>query len=144
MNTTDVSAPDPAPVIAPVIAAMVERLVTALTSTTATDRLLRIAPLADRAGLRVEGELDYSTLPALTRELASMASGGAGFCVDLNGLAFIDIAGLRVLVATAAALHSDHHVLTLRSAPPQVRRLLDLTGWHHTPGLHLQAPDHPG
>jgi anti-anti-sigma factor len=74
-----------------------------------------------------------------------MASGGAGFCVDLNGLAFIDIGGLRVLVATAAALHGGgNHVLTLRSAPPQVRRLLDLTGWRHTPGLHLQEPDHPG
>ncbi|MEU7744324.1 STAS domain-containing protein [Nonomuraea sp. NPDC049158] len=74
-----------------------------------------------------------------------MAS-GRGFCVDLSGLTFIDVGGLRALVSAAAALHDGggDHVLTLRSAPPHVRRLLQLTGWYQTPGLHLQAQTHPG
>ncbi|MFG6202705.1 STAS domain-containing protein, partial [Nonomuraea sp. JJY05] len=98
------------------------------------------------AGLRIEGELDRATLPALRRALASMASGGAGFCVDLSSLTFIDTGCLRALVSAAAALHDSggDRVLTLRSVPPQVRRLLELTGWHQTPGLHLQAPARPG
>ncbi|WP_165974315.1 STAS domain-containing protein [Nonomuraea deserti] len=109
----------------------------------AADRLLRITPLTDRAGLRIEGELDRATMPALGRALASMASGGTGFCVDLSGLAFIDVGCLRALVRAAAELHDGDgdHVLTLRSVPSQVRRLLELTGWDQTPGLHLQAPD---
>ncbi|HUR08045.1 MAG TPA: STAS domain-containing protein [Nonomuraea sp.] len=138
------STKDAASAPASVIATLVERFVTALTPITASDQL-RITPLANRAGLWVEGELDHSTLPDLRQALGSMAS-GRGFCVDLSGLAFIDVGGLRALVSAAAALHDGggDHVLTLRSAPPQVRRLLELTGWHQTPGLHLQAPTHPG
>ncbi|MFG6202678.1 hypothetical protein, partial [Nonomuraea sp. JJY05] len=60
----------------------------ALTPGTVADQLLRITPLVDLAGLRIEGELDRATLPALRRALASMASGGAGFCVDLSSLTF--------------------------------------------------------
>ncbi len=110
------------------------------------DRLVRIVPLADRPGLRIAGELDHATLPALARALASMARGGAGFCVDLSDLAFIDTGCLRALVGAAAALHDGgrDQVLTLRSVPPQMRRLLKLTGWHQTPGLHLQASARPG
>jgi hypothetical protein len=55
-------------------------------------RLLRITPLVDPAGLRLEGELDHATLPALTRALASMEY-GSGFCVELRGLAFCDVGG---------------------------------------------------
>ncbi|MEV5503606.1 STAS domain-containing protein [Nonomuraea fuscirosea] len=134
MNTTD-STPAPAPMIPP-------------TPIIAADRLVRITPLADRAGLRIEGELDRSALPALRRALASMASGAAagGFCVDLKGLAFIDTGCLRALVSAAAAVHEGcgDQVLALRSVPSQVRRLLELTGWHQTPGLHLQASARPG
>jgi anti-anti-sigma factor len=130
MNTTD--APGiPGPVHAPVLA---------LIPRTAADGLLRITPLADRAGLRIEGELDYAALPALTRALASM--GGGSFSVDLSGLAFVDVAGLRALVTAAAGLR-DGHVLALRSVPWYVRRLLNLTGWHNTPGLRLHTPPPP-
>ncbi|MDP4511660.1 STAS domain-containing protein [Nonomuraea turcica] len=108
----------------------------ALTPGTVADRLLRITPLVDRAGLRIEGELDRATLLALTGALASMAGGGS-FCVDLSGLVFCDVGGLRALVTAAAGLRGGH-VLTLRSPSPQVRRLLELTGWHQTAGLHLQ------
>ncbi|MEV0386754.1 STAS domain-containing protein [Nonomuraea sp. NPDC050643] len=135
----------PAFVSAAVLAALLERLVIALTAITATGQVLRICPLADGAGLRVEGELDRTALPDLRQALGSMASGG--FCVDLGGLAFIDLGGLRALVSAGAALYGgdgDRHVLTLRSVPPHVRRLLVLTGWHQAPGLHLQAPTRPG
>lgn len=47
------------------------------TNRRAADRLPRITWLADRAGLRIEGELDHSTLSTLKRVLASMASGAA-------------------------------------------------------------------
>ncbi|MBO3752872.1 STAS domain-containing protein [Streptosporangiaceae bacterium NEAU-GS5] len=111
----------------------------------AADRLLRITPLAGCAGLRIEGELDHSTLPTLRRELATVASGDHGFCVDLSGLAFIDGGCLRALVNAAAELHDGgrDRMLTLRSVPPHVRRLLELTGWQRTPGLHLLPPARP-
>ncbi|MEV4579983.1 STAS domain-containing protein [Nonomuraea jabiensis] len=110
----------------------------ALTSDTAADQLLRITPLVDLLGLRVAGELDRATLPALAGALASMADRGS-FCVDLSGLVFCDVGGLRLLVTAAVGMRGGH-ILLLRSPPPQVRRLLKLTGWHQTAGLRLQAP----
>ncbi|MER6576196.1 STAS domain-containing protein [Nonomuraea sp. NPDC001023] len=106
------------------------------TPDTVADPLLRITPLVDSTGLRIEGELDYATLPVLTRALASMARGGS-FCVDLSGLVFCGVGGLRALVTPAAGMR-DGQVLTLRSPSPQVRRLLQLTGWHPKAGLRLQ------
>jgi anti-anti-sigma factor len=123
MNTDTVGTPD--------LPFMAEHPEIALT------QLLRIAPLVDAQGLRIEGELDRSTLPALVRALSSMAGRGS-FCLDLSGLTFIDVGGLRALVNAAADLHGGH-VLTMRSAPAQVRRLLELIGWDETPGLRLQA-----
>lgn len=122
MNTTD--APSNPPVVG-------------LPPIRAADQLLRITALVDRTGLRIEGELDRVTLPALILALASTAGSGS-FCVDLSGLVFIDVGGLRALVNAAARLQGGH-VLTLRSASPQVRRLLELTGWQEAPGLRLEA-----
>ncbi|MFC4114471.1 STAS domain-containing protein [Nonomuraea zeae] len=103
-----------------------------------TDQLLRITPLVELAGLRIDGELDRATLPTLPPALASM-SGRGSFSLDLSGLVFCDVGGLRTLVGAAAGLRGGH-VLTMRSPSPQVRRLLTLTGWHKTAGLRLQAP----
>lgn len=129
-----------------VIAVLVERLMIAIPLIPpATDRLLRITPLAERAGLRIEGELDRSTLPALRRALASLTSGDGDCYVDLSGLKFIDVGCLRVLVGAAVAIHDGggDHVLRLCSVPPQMRRLLELTDWLQVPGLHLQASARP-
>ncbi|WP_374197176.1 STAS domain-containing protein [Nonomuraea sp. NEAU-A123] len=62
----------------------------------------------------------------MVRALASITGGGV--CVDLADLEFIDVGCLRALVDVAARRDAGH-VLTLRSAPPQVHRLLVLTGW---------------
>ncbi|TDC03607.1 anti-sigma factor antagonist [Nonomuraea longispora] len=122
-----------------VIDALIEQLLIALSPAVATGGLLRVTPLTDRAGLWIEGELDLATLPALRRALALMASRGTGFCVEVSGVAFIDTGCLRALVGAAAKLHDGggDHQLTLRSPPPQMRRLLKLTGWDQTPGLCL-------
>ncbi|WP_248960684.1 STAS domain-containing protein [Sphaerisporangium perillae] len=98
----------------------------------AFDRDPRITALVEHRGLRVDGDLDATTLPALIRALAAMGS-SRDICVDLSGLTFIDVGSLRILVAAAARLEGDH-VLTLRSASPLVRRLLDLTGWSPASG----------
>ncbi|MEU7888008.1 STAS domain-containing protein [Microbispora bryophytorum] len=101
----------------------------------ATVRRQRITACADPQGFCIEGDLDRISLPALTLALASM-SNSADIHVDLSGLVFIDVGGLRALVTAAALLEGDHSLI-LRSAPPQTRRLLDLTGWCSAPGLTL-------
>ncbi|GII34370.1 STAS domain-containing protein [Planotetraspora mira] len=110
----------------------------AVASLTASRRRLRITSSLDPRQLKIEGDLDRATMHALTEALASTAD-DASPVVDLSGLMFIDVGGLRALVIAAARLEGDH-VLTLRSASPHVRRLLDLTGWHDTPHLRLEGP----
>jgi hypothetical protein len=83
-------------------------------------------------------DLDLASLPALSWALASIAGDGDIY-VDLAGLEFIDVGCLRALVVAAARL-TDGHVLTLRSAPPPMRRLLEVTGWRGAPRLCLQGP----
>lgn len=100
---------------------------------------LRIRHDLDLRELLVMGELDYTTLHVMVGALASI-TGGGGVCVDLAYLEFIDVGCLRVLV-NVAAQRDDGHVLTLRSAPPQVCRLLNLTGWDEAPRLRLQTAD---
>jgi anti-anti-sigma factor len=80
-----------------------------------------------RARVIVRGELDIATKPVLERALIEQARIGGPVVLDLRELAFIDAAGLELL------LHSDAHARRdgwqLQLIPGQcVRRLLDLCG----------------
>lgn len=99
---------------------------------------LRITHAFDPPRLCISGDLDYATLPILIRALESI-DGRHDVSIDLAGLTFIDVGGLRALVTTADRL-GDGHVLTLLAAPAQVQRLLDLTGWHTAARLRLEDP----
>ncbi|MFC7642916.1 STAS domain-containing protein [Streptosporangium lutulentum] len=71
------------------------------------DETLRITSTVHPPGIRLEGELDRSGVPALTAALAGAAHraahGDGLLSVDLSGLEFIDVSGLRVLVTAASA-----------------------------------------
>lgn len=107
---------------------------------TITYRQLCIVQLLEPPGLRIEGELDAATLPALTWALAAITDGST-LCVDAAALTFIDVGCLRALVTTAAGLERGH-VLTLRSPSPQLHRVLALTGWQEAQ-LRLANPPLP-
>lgn len=93
------------------------------------------------AGVRValQGELDLAAAPALSALLDSpVVVGATSLLLDLTGIHFLDLAGLRVLVAARE-----------RTAPParlvlgdsRTRRLFDLTG--HADVID-DAPPRPG
>jgi len=73
--------------------------------------------------------------PSLDRELRRSQAAGQRLIVDLEHVEFMDCAGLRVLVGAAA--RANRGAFIVRSAPPQVQRLLELTG--HTSVLGLSA-----
>ncbi|WP_336217022.1 STAS domain-containing protein [Nonomuraea sp. LPB2021202275-12-8] len=127
MSITEKTSTRLGPVTGPRILPVAEAIVSA-------NGRLRITALKDPPGLRIVGDLDLCTLPTLVQALAEMA-GSASICIDLSGLAFIDVGGLRTLVS---ARPGEGHMVTLRSVPAQAQRLLELTGWHHHPGLRLQ------
>ena len=90
--------------------------------------------VSDRSSATVvlDGEIDIATAPAVRRFLTAAISGGDVYlAVDMSGVAFIDAAGIGVLVAAANRAREAGGGLSLLAPSPQVRRLVDV--------LHLDA-----
>ncbi|MDZ5620967.1 STAS domain-containing protein [Nocardioides bizhenqiangii] len=81
--------------------------------------------------VRLSGELDIASLHLLTDALDSVAAASCpGDLVVLNlaGITFCDVAGLRMIEMCAATLAAADKELILYDAPPQLRKLIKITG----------------
>jgi anti-anti-sigma factor len=79
--------------------------------------------------LRLAGEVDAATAPALESALAGGAAGGHDEVVlDCRGLEFIDSSGLNVLVTAHKRLGEAGTRLVIASPPPAARRLFGISG----------------
>ena len=75
----------------------------------------------------LEGDVDLSTAGYLRDRLnAVVASGVTNVVVDLSDATFLDATGLGIFLGGLSRLSSGGYV-TLRSPPPEVRELIDLT-----------------
>ncbi|WP_326822098.1 STAS domain-containing protein [Streptosporangium sp. NBC_01756] len=109
------------------------------------DGTLRITPMVRPPGIRLEGELDRSRVAGLLTALAAtahlVAQGGGPCYVDLRGLDFIDVSGLRTLITAGLGTGAGGpDGIRMVAASAAVRRLLRLTGWDGMPEWD-QAPD---
>ncbi|KUN79877.1 hypothetical protein AQJ66_27425 [Streptomyces bungoensis] len=78
---------------------------------------------------RVIGEMDYLTRPAcLTLFGDLIATRHPCVVLDLSGVTFCDSAGLNALLAAHRIATSNRASLVLACVPPQLRRVLELTG----------------
>jgi anti-anti-sigma factor len=75
----------------------------------------------------VSGQVDWANAGLLYDVLEIATADGHGATVDLSGLSFIDLAGVRALVEIAVLIGPGNR-LTLVSSPPMLRRILDVTG----------------
>lgn len=79
--------------------------------------------------IRVSGELDLATSPALDQELERVAGEGVPLVlVDLANLEFMDSTGLSVLVRAHQRRTERGQRFGLINSSQQVQRLLTLTG----------------
>jgi anti-anti-sigma factor len=85
--------------------------------------------------LRVAGEVDLASAQQLREALRHAVSVDRSVVVDMKGVAFIDAAGLRVVLEAAESLNGAGP-LTLRHAP-LVARLLKLVGLSDLPSIVL-------
>lgn len=94
----------------------------------------------------MSGELDLFTSPVLAREMNSAIDRGArSLVLDAAELAFMDAAGLGVVIAASERLATDGGTLSIRAASVTLRRLLDLTGFIHlAEPVVTDAPEHLG
>jgi anti-anti-sigma factor len=70
----------------------------------------------------LRGELDLSTASMAARLLGDVSADGGPLSIDVTDLAFIDLAGLRVLIDAAVAWDG----LELRGCSGEVRRLIEI------------------
>jgi anti-sigma B factor antagonist len=77
----------------------------------------------------VAGELDLASSPALEDEFERIATSPPELViVDLRQLEFMDSTGLSVLVKANQRAGEDGRRFALAGGPPQVQRLLHMTG----------------
>lgn len=102
-----------------------------------SDRQLRVVRTARPRGIRLDGEVDMANVEIVRHSLRAVAQRGAAVTVDVTRLAFIDVAGLRVVVEGAAELAQHGGHLVLVGASRQLLRILRLCGWDAASGLRI-------
>ena len=96
--------------------------------------LLRVTvqPLEDARLIRVAGELDMSSAPALEHELEAARDDAVTAVLDLSDVTFMDSTGLHLLLeASRSAGRADWSLLIVRPSKA-VQRLIEIS---HTRGL---------
>ena len=88
--------------------------------------------------LQVAGEIDLATVDALRRALEEAVSTDPTFVVDMAGVTFLDVTGLRA-VLQAAGSRNGAGPLTLRNAP-RVAWLLELVGLSDLASIVIAEP----
>jgi anti-anti-sigma factor len=89
-----------------------------------------------RDGVRVVeviGELDLATAPELEQVLAARPAGVRAVVVDLGAVAFIDSAGIRLLVGELRRCEQAELPFAVVPGDGEARRVLELSGL----GTHL-------
>jgi anti-sigma B factor antagonist len=93
------------------------------------DLELSTRTLDDYVVAELRGELDFNSAPALKEGLlAILAQRGTRIILDLSNLAFMDAAGLRVLLAAGRRAALLGGTMTLAAPQQIVARLLQVTG----------------
>jgi anti-anti-sigma factor len=98
--------------------------------------VLRITQVVSPAGLAIAGEIDEATYPALVTSLHELAEEHPVVHLDLSGVSYCDLAGLRAIVRLAVDGGAAHpRQVVLHGVPQHIRTVLAITGWDALPGL---------
>ncbi|MFC6886580.1 MULTISPECIES: MEDS domain-containing protein [Actinomadura] len=103
------------------------------------DGVLTITPTFTPPGLRLTGAVDESTLPGLLEALHGAAGRAGHLCLDLSGLEFCDLEGLRVLIGAGREGASLERQVVLRGMPDYLGLMMRLAGWDSAPGVYLEG-----
>lgn len=107
------------------------------------DALVRITGIPGQAALAIAGEIDDYTHAALVDALRGLTDGLHEIHINLAGLEYCDIAGLRAIVLLAGDNGNHGHEgtrLVLHEVPAYLRTVLQILGWDTTPGLAIEEP----
>ncbi len=90
---------------------------------------LRTQDQGDHCLVSVSGELDIFTSPILERELLKVeANDSRPLVVDLRQVTFMDLTGMRVLLAASGRSWANSNRLRVVRGPRTVQRIFEVTG----------------
>jgi anti-anti-sigma factor len=90
---------------------------------------LVLVPAGEEVRLTAIGELDLAASPKLDEQVSELlAAGYRQLVIDLRGVTFIDLSGVRLLLKLADEARDDAWGLSLLRPGRQVRQILTLTG----------------
>jgi len=88
-----------------------------------------VRPDHDGVVVALSGELDLAgTSELVHRAESGLPNGTSRVTFDLSNVSFVDVAGLRALVAATARARNLGHDVVVEPPPPPVARVVDLVG----------------
>ncbi|HEX8105590.1 MAG TPA: STAS domain-containing protein [Solirubrobacteraceae bacterium] len=103
-----------------------------------------VVPHRRAVGLAPCGELDLSAAEELEHEARALTQAGfAELVVDLRRVAFIDSAGLRVLLTLRNDAQRHGHGFELVAGRPQVQRIFEITSTRELFAWRAEWPTQP-
>jgi anti-sigma B factor antagonist len=93
---------------------------------------IELRPDRERVLVLLDGELDLAAVESVDRELEGLRwAGWRQIVVDLSGVSFMDLAGVRLLLGAFEQADRAGDLFMLVAVSPQVCRILELTGNDH-------------
>jgi anti-anti-sigma factor len=96
--------------------------------------------LRDATILRLEGDIDSSTAPALEDALARAAARGGHVILDLEGVRYIDASAYHVLARARECARPGQRFILAGLAPP-IRDLVNTLGLRRVADIHPSVDD---
>ena len=98
------------------------------------DKQLAITRTMSPPGLALAGAIDYFNVEAAMESLALAVDADGDCNIELSGLEFCDVSGIRAIV-TLAEHRNGRGRLLLHGLPSQLQRVMTIVGWSDMPGL---------
>jgi anti-anti-sigma factor len=99
------------------------------------DKQLVVTRTLQPYGLRFSGEIDITNSHAVQQSLSMTFVRSGDMHLDLSGLIFCDISGIRSFVTAAETMERGR--LMLHGLPPLLQKVMNVTGWSEMESLVL-------
>jgi anti-anti-sigma factor len=97
---------------------------------------LQILVTDDPHGVRLTGEIDMATAPALTEALLTAMAGAKTITIDMADVTFMDSSGLQAILAAAAEATTEDP-LVVKDPSAAVLRVMELVGVQQMPQIRI-------
>lgn len=105
------------------------------------DKQLVVWRVFQPSGLRLVGAIDTFNVRRVEDLLIGALNGESDFDVhiDLSLIEFVDVSGIRAIVAAAQAADGRHRMI-IHGLPPQMGKVMEVVGWSDLPAI-VVAPE---